>query len=174
MAITLPADGCALNFFGLGDPGPTHWRLWVLFSHNNEPKSHLHSPDAKEKSSFDIKRFNKSLHTDALVAICSPLRDLVTQQAVSFRIPNDYIRLLKHYHVKCLPEFAYQSLPDPELCYTFLRRWDQMGVRTLLHLLKTFYLIWIPLPRILPEYKMVQKTHKHRLTRRVIPCLFYL
>ena len=27
VAITLPAEGCVLNFFGLGDPGPTHWRL---------------------------------------------------------------------------------------------------------------------------------------------------
>ena len=32
VAITLPADGCVLNFFSLGDPGPTHWRLWALFS----------------------------------------------------------------------------------------------------------------------------------------------
>ena len=32
VAITLPADGCALNFFSLRDPGPTHWRLLALFS----------------------------------------------------------------------------------------------------------------------------------------------
>ena len=43
---------------------------------------------------------------------------------------NDHVRLLKRYHVKCLmptlflpPEFAYQSIPDTELSYTFLRRW---------------------------------------------------
>ena len=32
VAIILPADGCFLNFFELGYPGPTHWRLWALFS----------------------------------------------------------------------------------------------------------------------------------------------
>ena len=35
---------------------------------------------------YDIKRFNKALHTDALVAICSSLRDLGTQRAVGLRI----------------------------------------------------------------------------------------
>ena len=30
--ITLPADCWVLNFFGLGDPGPTQWRLLALFS----------------------------------------------------------------------------------------------------------------------------------------------
>ena len=40
---------------------------------------------------------------------------------------NDHVRLLEHYHVECLmpalflpPEFAYQSIPDPKLSYTFL------------------------------------------------------
>ena len=49
MAISLPADGCVLNFFGLGDPGlPTdEFELYSL-AHNNEPNSHLQSPDAKE------------------------------------------------------------------------------------------------------------------------------
>ena len=28
------------------------------------------------------------------------------------------------------PEFAYQSIPDPELSYTFLRRWHPVGVQT--------------------------------------------
>ena len=94
---------------------------------------------------------------------------------------NDHVRLLKHYHVKCLMpalclplEFAYQIIPDPELSYTFLRRRHPVGVQTWLHLLKTFYRVWIPLPRIHPEHKVVQKTHKHRLTRRVFPCLVYL
>ena len=32
VVIILPADGCVLNFLGLGDPGPTHWRLWALYS----------------------------------------------------------------------------------------------------------------------------------------------
>ena len=30
VAISLLADGCVLNFFGLGDPGPAHWQLWAL------------------------------------------------------------------------------------------------------------------------------------------------
>ena len=37
---------------------------------------------------FRIKRFNKALHTDALVSICSSLRDSGTQRAVSLRIPK--------------------------------------------------------------------------------------
>ena len=50
VAITLPADGCVLNFFGLGDPGPIYPLTTELYSlaHNNEPKSHVQSPDAKE------------------------------------------------------------------------------------------------------------------------------
>ena len=47
---------------------------------------------------------------------------------------NDHVRLLKRYHVKCLMPalflplgFAYQSIPDPELPYTFLRRWHPVG-----------------------------------------------
>ena len=88
VAITLPADGCVLNFFGLKDPGPTHNDDSELYSlaHNNEPKSTV--TRCKRKSSFDLKCFNKALHTDALVAICSSLRDLGTQQAVSLHIPK--------------------------------------------------------------------------------------
>ena len=66
-------------------------------AHNNEPKSHLQSPDAKNH----LLTFNKVLHTDALVAIFSSLRDLGTHRAVSLRIlKRSY--LLKRYHVKCL------------------------------------------------------------------------
>ena len=63
--------------------------------HNNEPKSHLQSPDAKKKSYFDLKRFNKALLTDALVAICSSLRDLGTQQGVSLRIPKRSCKIVE-------------------------------------------------------------------------------
>ena len=48
----------------------------------------------KKKLSFDLERFNKALHTDALVAISSSLRDLGTQRAVSLRpIGEGHIRL---------------------------------------------------------------------------------
>ena len=115
---------------------PTDDSELYSLAHNNEPKSHLQSPDAKKNKQkkqniFDLKRFNKALHTDALVAICSSLRDVGTQRAVSLRIPNDHVRLLKRYHVKCLmpalflpPEFAYQSIPDIELSYAFHHRWQ--------------------------------------------------
>ena len=90
MAITLPVDGCVLNFFGGPRPYPlttlerprphplTSLELYSL-ANNNEPKS----PDTKKKTSLDLKRFNKALHTDALVAICLSLRDFGTQRAVS-------------------------------------------------------------------------------------------
>ena len=155
-AITLPADGCVLNFFSLGDPGPTHWQLlsfilWLIIMN----PSLIYSHQTQKKISFDLKGFNKALHTNALVAICSSLRDLGTQQLLACAYLNDHVRLLKCYHVKCLmpvlflpPEFAYQSISDPELSYTFLRRWHPAGVQTSLHLLKTFYRVWIPLPRL--------------------------
>ena len=34
------------------------------------------------------------------------------------------------------PEFTHQSIPDPELSFTFLRRWHPVGVQIYLHLLK--------------------------------------
>ena len=44
MAITLPADGCVLNFFGVGDPGPDDSELYSL-AHNNEASvAHLDAP----------------------------------------------------------------------------------------------------------------------------------
>ena len=49
VAITLSADGCVFNFFGLGDPGlPTDDSDLNSLAHKNEPKSHLQSPDAKQ------------------------------------------------------------------------------------------------------------------------------
>ena len=74
------------NFFGLGDPAlPTDDSELYSLAHNNEPNSHLQSPGAKK--SFDLKRFNKAMHTDAVVAICLSLRNLRIQRAVSLRIP---------------------------------------------------------------------------------------
>ena len=37
------------------------------------------------------------------------------------------------------PEFAYHSIPDPEVSYTLFRRWRPEGVQTWLNLLKAFY-----------------------------------
>ena len=48
VAITLPADGCVFNFFGLGDPDPTTDDYEPYSLSHNEPKSHLQPPDAKE------------------------------------------------------------------------------------------------------------------------------
>ena len=96
MAITLLADGCFLNFFGLGDPDPTHWRLsFILWFIIMNPKVSSTVTRRKRKSSFDLKRFNKALHTDALVAICSSLRDLGTQRAVSLRIPKRSCKIVE-------------------------------------------------------------------------------
>ena len=75
---------------------PTDDSELYSLSHNNEPKSHLSIVTRrKRKSSFDLKRFNKALHTDALVAICSSLRDLGTQRAVSLRIPKRSCKIVE-------------------------------------------------------------------------------
>ena len=39
--------------------------------------------------------FNKALHTDALVVICSSLRDLGTQWAISLRIPKRSCKIVE-------------------------------------------------------------------------------
>ena len=96
VAITLPADGCGLNFFGLRDQSPIHWRPWALFS-GSLSRTQVSSTVTrrKRKSSFDLKRFNKALHTDALVVICSSLRDFGTQRAVNWRIPKRSCKIVK-------------------------------------------------------------------------------
>ena len=156
VAITLPAYGCVLNFFGLGDPGPpTDDSELYSLANNNEPKSHLQSPDAKE---------NHLLTWNASTRRCILMLWLPFAHRQGIWGPNgllacayltDHVRLLKRYHVKCLtpalflpPKFACQSIPDPELSYIFLRRWHPVGVQTWLHHLKTFYRVWIPLPRV--------------------------
>ena len=134
MAITLRR-----TYFASGTQAlPTDDSELYSLAHNNEPKSHLQSPDAKGKSSFDLKRFNKALHTDALVAIHSSLRDLGAQRFASLiMLINEHVRLFKGFRMKCLmpalflpPEFAYQRIPDPELSYTFIRRWHSVAVQS--------------------------------------------
>ena len=112
--------------------------LWLIIMNSNL----IYITRRTRKSSFDLKRFNKALHTDTLAAICSSLRDLGTQRAVSLCIPEPSCKIIKRYHVKCLmpalfllPAFANQSIPDPKLSVTFLRWWHPVGVHTWLHLL---------------------------------------
>ena len=56
----------------------------------------------RKSSSFDLNRFNNVLYTDALVAICLSLRDFGTQRLLACAYPNDHVKLLKCYHVKCV------------------------------------------------------------------------
>ena len=158
MAVTLPADGCVLKYwyFGLGDQGPTHWRLsfilWLIII--NPSLIYCHQMQKK------IIFWPKTLKQGAAYW-CSGCHLLIIKgfwgpsSLLACTYLNDHVRLLKHYHVKCLmpalflpPEFTYQSIPDPELSCTFLCRLHPVGVQTWLQLLKTFYYIWIPLPRI--------------------------
>ena len=64
-------------------------------AHYNEAKSHLQSPDATDTNYFYLKHFNKALHTNALFAICSSLRNLVTPRAFSFRIPKRSCKIVE-------------------------------------------------------------------------------
>ena len=106
VAITMPQmDVSCTSFASETKALPTDDSELYSPAHYNEPKSHLQSPDER-KSSFDLKRFNNALHTDALLAICSSLRDLGTQRAVRLRIPNRPCKIVKGYHVKCpMPVF---------------------------------------------------------------------
>ena len=95
---------------------PTDYSVLYSLAHNNETKSHLQSPDAKEKSSSDLKRFNKELRIDALVAICSSLRDLEIQQAASLcitklscKIDETLPRGMPNACAILPPEFTYQE-----------------------------------------------------------------
>lgn len=68
---------------------------------------------------------------------------LETQRDVSLRIPKRSRKIGKTlpYEMPAPflpPEFAYKSISDPELCYTFLRRRHPVGVQTWLHHLKSF------------------------------------
>ena len=131
-----------------GTQGPLKTELYSL-GHNNEPKSHLQSPDAKESHLLT----NKALNTDAVVAFAHRKGILGPKGLLSCTYLNDHVRLWKRDYSKCPmpvlfipPEFAYQSLPDPELSYTFLRLWHPAGVQTGVHLLKTFIPALFPYP----------------------------
>ena len=47
VAVTLPADGYVLNSFDDSE-------LYSL-AHNNEPQSHVHTPDAKENHTVELQ-----------------------------------------------------------------------------------------------------------------------
>ena len=83
-------------------------------AHNNERKSHRFSlkfkvfkvPSVAQTCSIvpqqvsstkenHLKRFNKTLHTDALVTISSSLRHLGIQRTVSLRIPKQSCRSIE-------------------------------------------------------------------------------
>ena len=124
-----------------------NFELYSL-AHNNGTRSHLRE---RKSSSFDLNRFNNALYTDAVVAICSSLRDFGTQRAVSLCIPKRSCKVVETLPREMCNAFAISSIlitPDPVLCCTFLHRWHLMGVLTWFRLLKTFYRVWIPQLRI--------------------------
>ena len=56
--------------------------LWLIIMN----PSLIYSHQKQRKSFYNLKRFNKALHTDSAVAICSYLRDMGTQRVDSLRI----------------------------------------------------------------------------------------
>ena len=123
-------------------------------AHKNEPESHLQSPDAKNLP-FDLKCFNNTLHSDALVAICSSLRALGTQRAVSLRIPKRSCKIVETLPCEMPNACAISS--------TWIRLSEYTRYRVFLHIsssvasvgrpdlassLKTLYRVWILQPRI--------------------------
>ena len=133
VAITLLADGSVLNFFGLGEllwpRGPRPYPLttlsfilWLIIMNPGLIYSH----QTQKKIIFWLKHFNKALHTDALVAFCSLLRDLGTQRAVSLRIPKRSCKI-----VETLP------CEMPNAC-AISSTWNRLSVytrsRTFLHI----------------------------------------
>ena len=104
---------------------PTDDSELYSLAHNYEPKSHLQSPDAK-KSSFDLKRFNKALHTDALVAIWSSLRDSGTQWAVSLHTPKQSCKIVETLPCEMPNALLYSS--------TWIRLSEYTRSRTFLHI----------------------------------------
>ena len=91
------------------DPG-------LIYSHGRERKS----------SSFDLNRFNNALYTDALVAICSSLRDFGTQRAVSLCIPKRLRKVVETLPCEMCNAFA--------ISYTLSRLSEYTRSRTLLHI----------------------------------------
>ena len=69
---------------------------------------------------------DQRLYTDAVVAIYSSLRDFGTQRAVSLCISKRSCKIVETLSCEmpnsCVifpPEFAYQSIPDPEILTYF-------------------------------------------------------
>ena len=96
MAITFLADGLYLEVLWPRGPRPyplttLSFILWHIIMYS----SLIYSHQTQRKSSFDLKHFNKALHTDARVAICSSLRDLGTQRVVSLRIPKRSCKIVE-------------------------------------------------------------------------------
>ena len=152
VAITLPADGCVLNFFGLGDPGPTHWRLssilWLIIMY----RSLIYSHQMQKKIIFWPKTLQQGTAYWCILMLWLPFAHRwgiwgpIGLLACAYL--NDHVRLLKRYHVKCLmpalflpPEFAYR-IPN------FLTHFFVSGIQWASRPGFIFYRVWIPLPRI--------------------------
>ena len=64
---------------------------------------------SQKSSSFDLNRFNNALYTDALVAICSSLRDFGTQRAISLCIPKRSCKVVETLPCEMCNAFAVSS-----------------------------------------------------------------
>ena len=105
-----------------------NFELYSL-AHNNAPRSHLQctvTRRERKSSSFDLNRFNNVLYTDALVAICSSLRDFGTQRAVSLCIPKRSCKVVKMLPCEKSNAFAISS--------TLIRLSEYTRSCTLLHI----------------------------------------
>ena len=81
----------------------------------------------RKSSSSDLNRFNSALHTDALVAICSLLRDFGTQWAVSLRIPKQSCKIVETLPCEKCNAFAISSTLIRLTEYTRSRTWHDKG-----------------------------------------------
>ena len=96
VAITLPADWLCLELLWPRGrrPFPLTTLSFILWLIIMKPDL-IYSHQAQKKIIFDLKRFDKALHTDALGVICSSLRDLGTKVAVSLRIPKQSCKIVE-------------------------------------------------------------------------------
>ena len=86
----------------------------------------IYSHQTQKKIIFDLKRLNKALHTDALVAICSSPKDLGTQRTVSLRIPKRSYKIVEKLPREMLNACAISS--------TCIRLSEYTRSRTFLHI----------------------------------------
>ena len=119
--------------------------LWLIIM---DPVSSTVTRRERKSSSFDLNRFNNVLYTDALVAICSSLRDFGTQRAVSLCLPKRSCKVVETLPCEMCNAFAISftliHLSDYTRSRTLLRISSSvhlMGVQTWFHLLKTFYCV---------------------------------